>query len=82
MSGEYLCKAWNAPLPARQKLVLMTLGDWSDEDGRFSTHLNRLSVQCGMSATKTNRCIIRLVYQGFVQLQEGSDYVHLSGKVL
>lgn len=82
MSGEYLCKAWDAPLPARQKLVLMTLGDWSNEDGKFSTDLYRLSRQCGMSAVKTNRCIIRLVNKGFVKLQEGSDYAQLSGALL
>ena len=82
MSGKYLCKAWNAQLPARKKLVLITLGDWSNEDGKFSIDLNMLSIQCGMSATKTNRCIIRLVCQGFIELQEGSDYVQLSGTLL
>jgi len=82
MSGKFLSRAWIAPLPARQKLVLMTLGDWSNEDGNFSTCLYRVSDQCGMSAVKTNRCIIRLVNKGFVQLQEGSDYAQLSGALL
>ncbi|MBP8197040.1 MAG: hypothetical protein KAX64_00605 [Chromatiaceae bacterium] len=82
MSGEYLIKAWDAHLPARQKLVFITLGDWADWDGRFDTDINRLSVQCGMSAAKTNRRIIRLVDKGFVRLQEGSDYVQLSGTIL
>lgn len=72
MSGKFLSRAWIAPLPARQKLVLMTLGDWSNEDGHFSTCLYRVSDQCG----------IRLVNKGFVQLQEGSDYAQLSGALL
>ncbi len=82
MSGEYLCKAWDAPLPARQKLVLITLGDWSNEDGKFSTDLHRLSRQCGMSPGKINRCIIRLVNKEFIKLQTGSDYEQLSGSLL
>lgn len=82
MSGKYLCKAWDAPLPARQKLVLMTLGDWANADGQFSIDPDRLSNQCGMSPGKINRCIIRLVNKEFIKLQTGSDYEQLSGSLL
>lgn len=80
MSGKFLTHALHTPLPARQKLVLITLGNLADEDGRFlNVDLEFLSVKCGMSLIKTNRSIIGLSDKGFIELIGCSDYFNISG---
>lgn len=83
MSGKFLSQALLTPLPARQKLVLITIGNLADEDGRFfNVDLEFLSVQCGMSLVKTNRSITGLCGKGFLEIIECSDYFNISGLMM
>ena len=65
-----MSKAWDQSLPSTDKLVLLALADWSDDQGRCWPSIAQLKDKCGLSERAVQAAIKRLVGGGHLSRQE------------
>lgn len=65
-----MSKVWDQDLPSTDKLVLLALADWSDDQGRCWPSIAQLKEKCGLSERSVQTIIQRMVKAGHLSRQE------------
>lgn len=69
MSVRVMAKAWDTDLPATDKLVLLALADWSNDQGHCWPSISQLAEKCGLTDRGVQKVLVRLESDGHIDRQ-------------
>ena len=70
MSVRIMSAVWQVDLPGTEKLVLLALADWSNDDGRCWPSMQQLATKSGLTDRAVRAIIGRLVDKGLLGRDE------------
>jgi hypothetical protein len=70
MSVRVMAAVWALDIPGTEKLVLLALADWANDEGRCWPSMQQLATKSGLTDRAVRGIIGRLVDRGFVSRKE------------
>lgn len=68
MSHKCSLWAWDLSIPPREKLVLLALADWSNDDGFCYPGQQTIALRCSMGDRAVRECLTSLKAKGLVSV--------------
>jgi predicted transcriptional regulator len=67
MSFQAMAWAIKQPIPCQDKMVLLVLANYANDDATCYPSVNRLSADCGLSESKVRKCVAKLEKLGLAR---------------